>query len=198
MNFYRELPAGYRAVKEIDAVGNKKFAVGMNLAALPLTLVSGAAAWLLRFSGEAFVLDNLMSLSLACLALCAGTIAYLVLHELTHGLVYRLMTGEKLSFGLSWSCAWCGVPDIYVTRKTALCALLAPFVLFNTVFAALIALCGGLAAAVCIVLFAIHFGGCAGDLYDTYLLLFRLRGDILMRDTGPKQTFYAPDSTFSA
>ena len=47
--YYKELPAGYHAVKEIDAVGNKKFAVGMNLAALPLMLVSGAAAWLLRF-----------------------------------------------------------------------------------------------------------------------------------------------------
>ena len=46
--YYKELPAGYHAVKEIDAVGNKKFAVGMNLAALPLMLVSGAAAWLLR------------------------------------------------------------------------------------------------------------------------------------------------------
>ena len=190
MKFYRELPAGYRTVKEIDAVGNKKFAVWMNLAALPLMLVSGAAAWLLRFSGETLVLDDLMSLSLSGLALCVGILVYLVLHELTHGLVYRLLTGEKLSFGLSWSCAWCGVPDIYVTRKTALCALLAPFVLFNAVFAVLIALCSGLAAAVCIVLFSIHFGGCAGDLYDTYLLLFRLRGDILMRDTGPKQTFY--------
>lgn len=190
MNFYRELPAGYRTVKEIDAVGNKKFAVWMNLAALPLMLVSGAAAWLLRFSGETLVLDDLMSLSLSGLALCVGILVYLVLHELTHGLVYRLMTGEKLSFGLSWSCAWCGVPDIYVTRKTALCSLLAPFVLFNAVFAVLIALCSGLAAAVCIVLFSIHFGGCAGDLYDAYLLLFRLRGDILMRDTGPKQTFY--------
>ena len=60
--YYKELPAGYHAVKEIDAVGNKKFAVGMNLAALPLMLVSGATAWLLRFSGERLALDNPMSL----------------------------------------------------------------------------------------------------------------------------------------
>lgn len=192
--YYKELPAGYHAVKEIDAVGNKKFAVGMNLAALPLMLVSGAAAWLLRFSGERLVLDNPMSLGAACMAFCAGILVYLVLHELMHGIVYRLMTGEKLHFGLSWSCAWCGVPDIYVTRRTALCALLAPFVLFSAVFIALICLCDGLAAATAILLFAVHFGGCAGDLYDTLLLLFRFRGDILMRDTGPKQTFYARDT----
>lgn len=143
MNYYKELPAGYHAVREIDAVGNKKFAVGMNLAALPLMLVSGAAAWLLRFSGKRLVLDNPMSLGAACMALCA---------------------------------------------------LLAPFVLFSAVFIALICLCDGLAAATAILLFAVHFGGCAGDLYDTFLLLFRLRGDILMRDTGPKQTFYARDA----
>ena len=100
--YYKELPAGYHAVKEIDAVGNKKFAVGMNLAALPLMLVSGAAAWLLRFSGERLVLDNPMSLGAAWMAFCAGILVYLVLHELMHGIVYHLMTGEKLHFGLSW------------------------------------------------------------------------------------------------
>ena len=152
------------------------------------------AAWLLRFSGERLVLVQPMSLGAACMAFCVGILVYLVLHELTHGIVYHLMTGEKLRFGLSWSCAWCGVPDIYVTRRTALCALLAPFVLFSAVFIALICLCSGLAAATAILLFAVHFGGCAGDLYDTLLLLFRLRGDILMRDTGPKQTFYARDA----
>ncbi|MBR5044032.1 MAG: hypothetical protein IKX66_01680, partial [Clostridia bacterium] len=41
-----------------------------------------------------------------------------------------------------------------------------------------------------LVLFAFHFGGCVGDLYDTVLLLFRLKGKLLMRDTGPMQTFY--------
>ena len=41
------------------------------------------------------------------------------------------------------------------------------------------------------VLFALHFGGCVGDLHATYLLLFKFKGDILMKDTGPKQTYYA-------
>lgn len=190
MNYYKELPAGYHAVREIDAVGNKKFAVGMNLAALPLMLVSGAAAWLLRFSGKRLVLDNLMSLGAACMAFCAGMLVYLVLHELTHGLVYKLLTGGKLRFGLSWSCAWCGVPDVYVTRRTALAALLAPLVLYSVVFILLLELSADWLAVAWLLMFAVHIGGCVGDLYCAWLLLFRLRGDVLMRDTGPKQSFY--------
>ena len=37
----------------------------------------------------------------------------------------------------------------------------------------------------------IHIGGCVGDLYDAALYLFRFRDPLtLMRDTGPKQSFY--------
>ena len=44
------------------------------------------------------------------------------------------------------------------------------------------------------ILFAIHFGGCIGDLYMTALLLFRYKDPrTLMNDTGPKQTIYLPE-----
>ena len=42
-----------------------------------------------------------------------------------------------------------------------------------------------------ITLFAIHVGGCIGDLYCTWLLLFKLPKDTIINDTGPKQTFYS-------
>ena len=41
-----------------------------------------------------------------------------------------------------------------------------------------------------ILLFATHFGGCIGDMYCIYLLLFKLPKNTLVNDTGPKQTFY--------
>ena len=45
-------------------------------------------------------------------------------------------------------------------------------------------------------LLGLHIGGCTGDLYDTYLYLFKFRSpDTLMRDTGPKQTFYIKQPT---
>lgn len=190
---YATLPEGYRLVKEIDAAGDKKFGLILNLAALPLMAAAGAAAWALRFRSAEFPeLFEMQPSRLIALLLVyfLGMLAYLVLHELTHGLVYKLLTGGKLRFGLSWSCAWCGVPDVYVTRRTALAALLAPLVLYSVVLILLLELSADWLAVAWLLMFAVHIGGCVGDLYCAWLLLFRLRGDVLMRDTGPKQSFY--------
>ena len=44
-------------------------------------------------------------------------------------------------------------------------------------------------------MFAMHFGGCVGDLWVAYYLLFKHRDKkILVNDTGPKQTFYIEGS----
>jgi hypothetical protein len=61
-------------------------------------------------------------------------IIYVILHELTHGLLYKILTKQKLTFGLTLSVAFCGVPHIYVNKKTALLSVLAPFVVYNIIF----------------------------------------------------------------
>lgn len=194
-NAYKELPEGYVAVKTVDAKGDKKFAIWMNVAALLLGIAGAAVAFWLKFiafgnDSWLVIADNLMITELYLIVSVILMLVYTVLHELVHGAVYKIMTHEKLTFGVSWSCAYCGVPGLYVTRKTALVSLLAPFTVFNIIFITLIVLLDGLPAISALVLFTCHFGGCAGDLYDTFLLLFKLRGDVLINDDGPKQVFY--------
>ena len=113
-----------------------------------------------------------------------------------HGAAYKLLTGSKLTFGITLSVAFCGVPDIYVIRRTALISLLAPFTLFGALFAGLTAwlyFANPLYCVAAVVLLGLHFGGCVGDLYTAALLIFRLRDSrLLMRDTGPEQFFYLP------
>ena len=125
----------------------------------------------------------------------AVLLIYIVLHELTHGAAYKLMTRQKLTFGMTLSVAYCGVPDIYVYRRTALISLLAPFVVFTVVFgAAAILITDPIGKILAAFMLALHVGGCVGDLYDTILFLFRFRDPLtLMRDTGPKQTIYTRD-----
>lgn len=186
-NFERELPEGYAEVFSIDA-SDKKTGVLLNLVALAVGGVIFGICWYVIRPA-----DYLMNYSLArMMVLLAGTIAYLVLHELVHGIAYKLLTGEKLRFGISLTAAWCGVPDIYVYRKTALISLLAPFTVFNIVFILLtVFLTDPWYKIDAAILLALHVGGCAGDLYDTFLYLSRFKDPAtLMRDTGPKQTFY--------
>ena len=126
------------------------------------------------------------------LVLIGVMLLYTALHELVHGAAYKLLTGRKLKFGVSLTAAFCGVPDIYVYRKTALISLLSPFVVFDIVFLLLTVFITDpwykIDAAL---MLSIHVGGCAGDLYDTMLYLFKFKDpSTLMRDTGPKQTFF--------
>ena len=191
--YTKELPDGYQPAKTVD-VGEKRFAILMNLAATLLTALVGVGGFFLKFAGDPGSaipdLSNVWLFEGWLFAILVSLIVYLVLHELTHGIVYKILTGEKLTFGLKLSCAFCGVPDVYVTRKTALLALLAPFTVFSVAFLVPFFLLSGSLSFSFLVLFSLHFGGCAGDLYDTFLLLFRLKGNLLMRDTGPRQTFY--------
>ena len=186
-NYYNELPENYELVKIIDAK-NAKTVIWMNVVAIVLMVASIMPFLMIKDFSMADVEPKEMLIGLG--VLFVGMIAYIILHELTHGLVYKVMTKQKLTFGLTLSCAFCGVPNIYVTRKTALLAILAPFVVFSIIFIPLIiVLPANMINLALVIIFGIHFSGCVGDLYGT-IVLITLKGKILMNDTGPKQTFY--------
>ncbi len=193
--FERILPDGYREVKHIDAAKPTFGILFTVLSMLPFAVL--VPVYLSRFTWmDAFEAPP-WQLLLAMVCLWGGVIAYIILHELTHGAVYKWLTKEKLTFGLRWSCAFCGVPHIYCYRRTMLLSVTAPFVLFSLIFFPLfiIGMLGNaLLALVSGVLLGMHVGGCCGDLYVTFLLLFVYRDkQLLLRDTGPQQTFYMPE-----
>ena len=187
-NFEYELPEGYEPARVIY-VTDKKTAIIMNAAALVIAVVIIAAAWLIikpldaLFSFEAVGKTAIMIVVL---------LVYIVLHELAHGAAYKLLTGEKLKFGMTMGAAYCGMPHIYVYRKASLISLLTPFVLFSIVFGVpLFYLTDKVDTFLLAFLLANHIGGCSGDLYDTYLLLFKHKDKLtLVHDNGPTQVFY--------
>lgn len=189
-NYERVLPPGYVPRFTVD-FQEKRSATLMNLACLVITIPLYILFWLLIRPWDSF--QALLSISLLkLLAAMAALSAYIVLHELLHGAVYKLLTGHKLIFGVTWSAAYCGIPDIFVYRKSALMALLAPFAVFTLVFlSAALLLTDPVSKYMVCFLLATHIGGCVGDLYDTGLYLFRFRDpSTLMQDTGLKQTFF--------
>ncbi|MBR1811113.1 MAG: DUF3267 domain-containing protein [Clostridia bacterium] len=186
----RALPPGYRQTYVIDAKSTK-ISIILSLGALAITAAVFMVAVLMIKPKDFFAHYSMSKYMLTA----AAIIAYIILHELTHGAAYKLLTKQKLKFGFTLTVAYCGVPDIYVYRTASLIALLAPFVVFDIVFGVAVALLQDpwdktYAAA----LLALHLGGCIGDLYDTCLYLFKFRDPrTLMRDTGPMQTFYVPE-----
>lgn len=189
-HFEKNLPEGYHEVYRLDAK-NSKIGVIFNLVAFFVTLAISAAAIFIIKPYQDIASFRFLSYIIFFLSI----LLYVVLHEIVHGIAYKALTKEKLTFGISLTVAFCGVPNIYVYRKTALVALLSPFVVFTVVFlAGAFLLSNPWDQFLCSVLLGIHVGGCSGDLYDTGLYLFRFRSaDTLMRDTGPMQVFYEKD-----
>jgi len=188
--YEKQLPEGYVPCLTIDAA-SKKDGLKLNIIAAVLTVI-GLATVALTSNVRETVSALRPAAIIGCVAAYFGVFfVYLALHELTHGAVYHLRTHEKLVFGFKKTVAYCGVPNIYVYRKTALMSLLAPFVIFGIVFGILSVTLSGMPALMARILLAAHIGGCGGDLYDTWIFATRLRDNsILMHDGGPKQVFY--------
>ena len=161
----------------------------MAVAVLPL-LFDDSIKWGVYFEDDTNVIIRALWFYLILYAV------YIVLHELVHGCAYKTLTGEELTFGISWSCAFCGVPSIFTYRRTMLIAVLAPFVLFTLIFIPMTIVfyfVNPIYYLAMALVFASHLGGCAGDLYVYYLLMTKFKSEkTLLRDTGPEQFFYVP------
>lgn len=199
-NYENELPEGYKQVLHIDAK-DAKTGIIMNVVSLLILGIVLAVSYIPLKLNNVDILFNFPAkdsteFSIAMLLFCIALFAYIVMHELVHGIAYKYLTGEKLTFGISWSCAFCGVPHIYSYRKTAIISSAAPLVLFSSIFGAITVLLyfvSPIYYLLSAILFGLHLGGCSGDMY-IILMLFKYRNPkVLMRDTGPEQFIYIPN-----
>ena len=194
-HFQKALPESYREVYHLDA-RKPKVGVIMNLIALCVLGIVLVIAYVPVARGGLSLMADIPTSLITYLAFLASMILYTVLHELVHGIFYKQFTGERLTFGMSWSCAFCGVPHIFVYRRAVLFAVAAPLTVFTVLLIPLTIalffvhpLCYFASAA----LFGLHLGGCCGDIYVIFLLLTKYRTrELLVRDTGPEQFFYLP------
>ena len=187
--FEYELPEGYKEELTLD-IKDKRFALRLNIAAFIVMLVSIAVSMVILLKDAAVIELDLI----AAAAMPIAVVAYIVLHELLHGLAYKLLTGQKLEFGMTCGAAYCGVPGVYVYRHTSIIALLAPFVVFGTAFIALTCFLPSLFHRIlAATLLALHLGGCMGDLYLFFLFMTRFKDKrALSCDNGSACTFYLP------
>jgi hypothetical protein len=191
-NYYKELPEGFIEDYTIDAK-KRSTAISLNLVGFVLAVVVILICYVIKFDTYPST-DGLngFEVPLVLLVFAVSVVIYMVLHELTHGLVYKLLTKQKLTFGFTVSCAYCGLKQGFVNKKTAIIAMLAPFVIHGIWMLLLIALLpANIWVAMLVILFGSHFGGCIGDLYDAIILIVKYHNkQVLLSDIGPKQIFY--------
>jgi len=193
-NFERTLPEGYKTAKTFDMAKDKKAIVIMNVANV-IILVAAIALFCAIYIAFGKKSEDIgFDITVGYIVGFIAFIPYIVLHELVHGLAYKLLTKEKLTYGMSFSCAYCGVPKIYTYRRTALIAVSAPLILFTLLFAASMVVTlffSPISYFAISMLCALHLGGCVGDIYVIYLFTRKFKDStVLMNDTGPKMTLY--------
>ena len=186
--YYLELPENYKLDKTIDM---KKMSTNIFLNVLNILFVIISFLILISLKFKEIKIDNLVELSIVMFIALIGFIIYIVLHELTHGLFYKIFTKQKLTFGASLTYAYCGVPNIYVRKKEAIIACLSPLIIFSIIFLTLIfILPPNYINLSIIILFSFHFGGCSGDIFLSLILLTKYKKDTYIKDTGPTQYIY--------
>lgn len=190
MKAQSSLPEGYREYFSVDLKRNKKQAVLVNL----LSVLIGAAViapmcFVIPISTLFDLSDGLLIYCLRFGALIISMIAYIVLHELTHGLAMKMCGTSRVKYGFSVLYAYAGSDDYY-SRGAYIFIALAPIVLFGVLLSAVCAMVPISWFWVAYIVQAVNLSGAAGDLYVT----FRFMGfpkDILIRDSGYSMVVYS-------
>lgn len=126
------LPNGYREVRRVDLMRNRKEAVIVNLLAL---LITGALVVLGFVLCPPFVEITIGIHTIFNMAFwMIGIIAYMIFHELIHGVFMKVFSGRKPHYGFTGLYAYAG-SDAFFARKQYLIIAFAPVVILGLVIA---------------------------------------------------------------
>lgn len=128
MKSYAALPQGYchTPAAAIDLVHNKKQFWIVNGLSAALCVIMLILPFLWGRSLRGFVGEGSLSALLLRLGVVAGLLAYIALHELTHGVVMKAC-GASVRYGYKVAYAYAG-SDAYFTRPAYVVIALAPVV----------------------------------------------------------------------
>lgn len=187
---YTDLPEGYREILAVDLQKNKKLAIWVNVAAFAVAIVmTVAAAFFVPLSTLFDMSEGIGLYFIRMGVLMVGLVAYIVLHELVHGVTMRLCGTKKIKYGFTGLYAFAGSSDYY-SKKAYILIALAPVVFWGVVLAVLSVLLSQGWFWVVYMIQISNISGAAGDFYVT-LRFMRLPDDILVKDYGVGMTVYS-------
>lgn len=189
---FSQLPEGYQPLLEVDLQKNKKLALGLNLGAAAVgILMAVVAAFIVPISALFDLSKGLLPYAIRFGALLVGMIAYIILHELVHGIVMKYFGAKKIRYGFTGMYAFAGC-DYYFDKFSYIAVALAPVVLWGAVLLVLNLLVPARWFWVVYMIQIINISGAAGDAYVT-AKFSRLPADILVFDRGTGMTVYSKE-----
>lgn len=177
------LPEGYREIYSVDLQKNKKMAIFVNLLAVVIAVILVLPMLFVVPISTLFSMeDGMTSYFVRFFALLILTIAYMVLHELVHGISMKLCGTKKVKYGFTGMYAFAGSKDYY-DKKSYIFIALAPVVLWGIVLAVINPFVPAEWFWVIYLIQIMNLSGAAGDLFVT-VKFSQLPSDILIQDYG--------------
>lgn len=187
---YSTLPDGYREICAVDLQKDKKLAVIINTAALIIAAVMAVPAHFIVSVGTLFDMsDGIGPYAFRFGALALGTVIYIILHELVHGITMKLCGTKKIKYGFTGLYAFAGSSDYY-SKKAYITIALAPVAVWGVVLAVLSFLVPETWFWVVYFIQISNISGAAGDFYVTARFA-RFPDDILVSDYGVGMKVYS-------
>ena len=189
MNCIQKLPQGYEVIRSVDLQKDKKAMLTVNGIALVLTLV------LFVIMNSIYSMPKWIDSSLEngtflfqLIALAIAAIAYIILHEITHGITMKCFGGKEVRYGFTGMYAYAGSQNDWFSRNAYICIALAPLVVWGIIFFVLPFLFPNY-TWVFWFLQIFNVSGAAGDMYVTWLST-KMPASVYVRDTGVDMAFY--------
>lgn len=179
-----QLPEGYTEAKKINFQKDKKLSILANVGAFVIAIVMVALA----LPSHPLLIPTDVPFLKVVGAFVVALVLYIVLHEVTHGVCFRIFSGKWGNFGYTGLYAYAGSEAYYYIWQYLIIGL-APVVLFGVIFFVLNMVLPPAAFWFVYLLQITNISGAAGDFYTTVISL-RMPKDTLVQDSGLDMTFY--------
>ncbi len=179
------LPEGYQEIKKVNLQKDKKLVIIVNLAALFLMLPLLILGVLIKPINFYEIVNNPIVLCIILFLL----IAYIILHEVVHGILIYIYSKRKPKYGFTGLYAYAG-SESYFNKKQYIVIALSPIVIWGVVLLILNILLPFKFFWIIYFIQVNNISGAAGDLYIT-LVINKMPPNVLIKDTGIEMTIYS-------
>ncbi|HHU56419.1 MAG TPA: DUF3267 domain-containing protein [Acholeplasmataceae bacterium] len=182
-----EIPLGYKYLKTIDLLKDKKAAIIINVLSIIITIILIVIGAIISF----YIVDEFQVGLKDVLLFIGAIVIYIILHEAVHGIWFRIFSGRWGNFGYKGIYFYAGSKAFYTKREYIIIGL-APIILFGIIFLLLNIFLPPKYFIFFYLLQVLNISGGAGDLYVAYLMKKLPRGAVF-RDHGIRIEIYVPE-----
>lgn len=196
-NVLSEVPEGHKLGRTIDLEQNKKQMLLVNgLAILVACALIIPMLFLVPiqvlFKLDSLGTDGLLLYILRFTVLVIGSILYVCLHEITHGIVMKIFGAKRVKFGFTFVYAYAGSKDEYFKKWPYIIIALAPVTIFFVIFALICPFIYTTPWFWVVYFWQIqNLSGAVGDVFVTLLLLNKPKNSYI-QDSGASMKVFVP------